>query len=364
MVNLADIPTRTLINTPQEHLTDSLRLHAHLKQSVYSGDYSTLQEAADDAASLGRPLVIEPKTHTVTTPLVINGASDLHVFAYRAKFAASGSLASLVEFKNCTRCSMHGGWLTIPDGSTVTNALYVYYDTAQSTRNNFYDMTIEGHYGVGVRVGKTNSIAQCDHHNFKNLELIGRDDSGQIGVYCGTDVYGNCLNHTFDNLMASHHDKHIVVSATNAYMSNVFFDTANVDIDLRSTAFSIEGVRGEDSKRFMDDGGVVNAGANISVRDVLWNAQSIHADGNWIKSNIAGSLTLDNVRVVNAAVRPVISCQPGAPKVVHVRGLTEGGGSTACPYSGAFNVNSNVTVKTASYLELDTDGIVASITAP
>ncbi len=360
-MTLADIPARTFSSTRQQHLDDHTRLTAHLKQSVYSGDYSTLQESADDAAALGRPLVIEPKTHTVTTPLVINGASDLHVFAYRAKFAASGNLASLVEFKNCTRCSLHGGWLSIPDGATVTNALYAYHDTASSTRNAFYDLTIEGHYGVGVRVGKLTDTAQCDHHYFDNIELIGRSDAGQIGVYVGTDSYGNCLNHAFNNMMISGNEKHVVVSATNAYMSNVFFDTADVDLDIRTTSFSIQNVRSEDSKRFMDDGGVVSAGANISVRDVLWNAQQIHSDGNWIKSNIAGVLTLDNVRVVNAAVRPVISCQPSKPKVVHVRGLQEGGGSVACPFAGAYSVNENVIVKTDSYIELDSSGIPSNV---
>lgn len=359
---MVGLPTRSFASTRQQHLDDQNGYIRNMTlESVNSLDYATLQLAAADAITFGLPLVIAPKTYTER--LLISGASDLHVFAYGAKLVASGNITSLVELKNCTRCSWHGGWLAIPNGATVTNALYVYSDSGQSTRNTFYDMTIDGHYGAGVRVGEINNADQCDHHHFENIEFIGRDNVGQVGIYCGTDVYGNCLNHTFDDLMISHHDKGAVISAANAYLSNVFFDTNNVDLYINSTALSLQNVRSEDSKRFMDDGGVVNAGANISIRDVLWNAQSIHADGHWIKSNIAGALTLDNVRVVNAAVRPVISCQTGAQKVVHVRGLTEGGGAVACPYEGAFDVNGNVAVKTDSYLELNSDGIVASITA-
>lgn len=353
-------PTFNYQRTRDQHIADHGRIHRRLQQYVFSEDYPTLQAALDDVAQFRRPLVIAQKTYTLAAPLLLDNQRNVHIFAYGATVNPGANMPALLEMRDCTDCTVHGGrWNTGPNFQ-VDNAIYVYHETFQSSRCQFYDVTVEGHYGAGVRIGKMGQGGQCDHHTFTNLTTFGTMEAGQVGVYVGGGTYGNLLNHTFNDLKCSGNEKHVVVDATNVYIVGAFFDRSVVDLQVNSPAFSIQNVRSEEATRFLVTGGPSGAPANISVRDVIWHGEQLAADGEWLQMKWAGSLLLEQVRVVNAPVAPKVRGNPGAPLVIHARGLTVGGGVPA-PYSGAFAVSGNVTVKTDSYIELAADGRVLSI---
>lgn len=362
---LTDLPISfDYTRSRDSHITDHQRLHLESRQCVYSANYSTLQDALDDAVTKARPLIIEPKTHNLDTGLLLNNANNIHIFAYGATLNANSSMSSIFEMRDTTRCSWSGGRFNVPTGKTVDNAVYINRTSVQSSRNVFTDITVEGYYTVGIRVGKQTSGFQCDHMWFINTELIGRNQSGQIGAYIGDGVFGNCLNHTFTNFMSSSHDKHMVVDRTNVYVDKAFLDTSAVtDFDLNTYNFMISNCRSEEGKRFI----VIpqsTANSNISLLNCLYNAQSLHSDGKWLSMGFGGCLKIDNVSVVNNpnGVTPNVFCNPGGSTdilTVIVDGLGAGG-SNAAPYASAFNLTRTQAIVN-SYSELTTGGAVSSI---
>lgn len=320
---LADLPTTiTASRSRSEHIADHARLHREQQGVVYSANYASVQAAVDDAAAKRRPLVIAPGEYLLTEPLVIRGCDRLHISAYRATLTASADMASLVDVANCTRCTWQGGWLNIPPGRKVDNALYVYYDTAQCTHNLFRDVVIAGDYSVGIRVGKTGSTYQCDHIYFDNVECNGVGLAGQVGIYVGPGVYGNCLNHTFRNIMVTEHATHVVVDRTNAYFDGVFMDEASVaDWRVDATTFSARNIRSESAARMLVTGGPSTFATLLSFSDVLWGGDRLAADGEFIRAHLAGVLRLTDIHVRNPAVTPKIYAAPGAPLLVDIRGL-------------------------------------------
>jgi len=347
----------TAKRTRDQHIDDHKRLHRHIQQGVFSADYGTLQDAVNDAISKRRPLVIAPGTHTLTAPLVIAGGNALAVSAYGATLQAGADMAALVELRDCTRCTWRGGWLKVHEGRTVDNALYIYRHEGQCTRNAVYDLTIEGAYTTGVRIGRPGDCGQCDHMYITNVECIGRANAGQVGIYVGPGVFGNCLNHTFTNIMLSGHDTHAVIDATNTYWSGVFLDRASVDFKVNATMLSIRGVRSEEAGRFIVTGGPAAFGASLSFEDIQWHGQKMADDGEWIQCALSGSLLLRNVVVTNPAVNAVIKTGPGAALLLRIDGLTS---KTA--YTDALKVSAKTTVQTTHYVKLDAKGAVESIT--
>jgi hypothetical protein len=319
---------------------------------LYSSDYATLQAAINDAKARARPLTISPGVHTLTEPLVLDDCDRLHVFAYRASLVAGANMAAIVDMKNCTRCSWQGGWLKVPTGVTVDNALYVYHDTSQCTHNSFRDVVVEGDYSAGIRVGQMGSSFQCDHMYFANIECLGRALSGQVGIHVGTGVYGNCLNHTFRNIMCSGHDTHIVVDATNAYFDGLFLDRATVDIQATTTTLSVRNVRSEESARFLVTGGPASYPTLLSFEHIQWYGAALAVDGEWIQTHLAGLLRLRDIDLRNAAVAPKIAASLAAPLAIDVDGYV---GNDALVVTGT-------TAQTRNVIRRAADGSTQQIT--
>lgn len=354
-----DIPTRTLLGTPQQHLDDSLRLNGQTKKAVYSGDSyygGNLQSALDDAATLKRPLIIAPGSYNLTSGLSMNGLNDVHVYARGVTLNATADMASLLEMKDCVDCSWFGGRFKVNTGRTVPNVIYIYRETLSAIHNTVDHAVIEGDYSVGLRVGKQLSGASCDHIFFNDVRLIGTDKADQIGIYAGDGINGNCLNLSFNNIMCNRHETHIKVDKTNAYFSNVFLDTCTTDFIVDAVLFSLRNVRSESASRFLSTGGPSSSLGHITIEDVWWNGESINTDGEWIQHRIAGYLKLDNVKCINAGYAPVVRSYAPAATVIKVDGL-----STIATSADAFVHDSNTVVK-GDYIQHDSNKAVVSIT--
>lgn len=353
---LVDLPTPTPSRTRDEHIADHARLHGRTRGAVHSGDYATLQAAVDDANAKNRPLVIAPGGYVLSAPLRLDELRWLDIFAHGAILQAGGNMAAIVEVHGCRGCTWHGGRLKVPSGLVVDNALYIYHDTASCTRNAFYNLTIEGDYNVGVRIGKLDDGGQCDHMYFVNLECIGRELDGQIGIYVGTGRFANCLNHTFRNVMLSGHDTHVVASATNAYFDGVFMDRSNVDWYVATTMFNARNIRSESAGRMLVTGGPATYAALLSFDDVIWHGDSIAQDGEFIRTYLAGSLRLRNISMRHPLVTPILHADPGAPLVVDIDGFV-----SESDAESLLDGTARVTMRVRNYVNVAANGSVVSV---
>jgi len=355
-----EFPPRDIGNTRDDHLLDHNRLHTQNSNVVYSGHFATLQEAVDAAIARGRPLVIAPGVHTLTAPLVIDRGYHLHIQAYGARIYAGANLTALVEMRDCVRCTWRGGWLWTTDNYTVGTMLYIYREDGQCTRNAIYDVNIDGHYTIGVRIGRATDPGQCDHMLLQNVECTGASiTAGRIGYYIGTGVYGNCLNHVVQHVLAAFHDTHVYIDATNVEMTGVYCSMANTDFFVSASQFHVSGVRSEGSERFFVTAGPAGYGANLSVENVLWPAQELHADGQWIIGRLSGVLSLRNVTLYDApdGVTPVIRGDPGVGLLLDIDGLVST--STA---ANAVSATAKVQVSLRNYAQIGAGGSLIGIT--
>jgi hypothetical protein len=354
---MLDLPIVVSGLSRAEHQAHHTALHRRLNGALYSADYPNLQAAVDDMDAKKRPLIIAPDTHVLTEPLRFDSLIYCNVDARGAFFRAGADMPAMLDMPDCRRCHWHGGWFTVPANRIVDNVIYCYRDAIQCTGNTFNEVMIEGAYKCGIRVGKPGSVYQCDHTYFTNIECNAAGLPGQVGIHVGTGVYGNCLNHHFVNLHMGSHETHVYIDQTNVSITNADFDTAERDLYVAAQAFSIRNVRSEDSQRFMVTAGPASYVANLTVDNVIWNADSIAEDGEWLQAKLAGYLKLSNVRVVNAAHPPVIRSYNGMAALrIAIDGLT-----TNAAAQDAFVLPPQTTVR-GDYIQHAVSTAVMSIT--
>lgn len=341
------------------HLAHSNQSKTRLDSVIYSADYPSVQDAIDDAVLVARPLVIEPKLHTVTTPYTIQNAVDVSVSAYGATFRAGADLPRMLDMDGTARTTWHGGIFEIPSPYTVTDTIYIHREEGHfvSTINTFRDVQILGRYVTGVRVGRQGDTGQCDHALLDNLVLVGTDGVSLHGLYIGSGVYANNLNHVITNLRAAYHQTHVYVDGTNVHCDGVFTGYGETDFRVGSTMFSVKNVRSETAERFLITGGPASYAANITIENVIFEAGLVPQDGEWLRLYLAGYTSVKNVVVANAPVTAKIKADAPAPLLLSVDGLT-----SKSLYTEAIDANINTTVANRGYVQVAGNGIVEAVT--
>ncbi|MAU11132.1 MAG: hypothetical protein CL607_15035 [Anaerolineaceae bacterium] len=357
---LTDLPTNvSATRTRDQHFEDHNRIHERLKDAVYSGHYASLQAAVNDAITRGRPLIIAPGIHNLSQTLLIDGAINLHVFAYGSRIRSAASMTALLEVRDTARCSFHGLRLEATTDNVVDNMLYVRRDDGFSHNNAFYDTWVQGEYKIGIRIGTPGDGGQCDDTLFMRTECSCTYTGASTGVICGDGIWGNNMLHKFYGLSCSGHSTHFHISQAQTHLDGGNFDRADLDILYHGTTGIISNMRCEESKQFLVSGGVSTFGTQLTIENCQWHGQD--QGGNWIDWRQSGILKLNNVEARNAPAQPVIYARPGAPLHIVLDSLMCGG-DAACPHESAFDVNANTTVVTRAYIELDSDGAVDSVT--
>lgn len=356
---LADPAVRTFASSRQNHLDDHNRLRVESVQCVYSANYATPQAAIDDAITLKRPLVFEPVVHTLTAPLSILNAVYLSVSAYGATFQAGADLDALLNMEGTMRCVWRGGVFDVPAPYTAQNAVYVYHaeDGQSSSINTLRDVTITGRYVTGVRVGRADDTGQCDHAILDNSVLTGVEGVSLYGLYLGSGVFANNLNHVVTNLKASGHETHVHVSATNVALDGIFCDRATTDFFVGTTMFSLKNVRCEESQRFLVTSGPAGFSSLINVENVIWRGELLPEDGEWMQVKLAGHTSLKNVSIQGTTVTPKIKTDAPQPLLLTIQGL-----DTKAAYEDSVSANVNTTINNLGYIQIAENGLVAAVT--
>jgi hypothetical protein len=355
---MTDLPTSISAGRSRgDHIADHERLHRRHAGEVYSADYATLQDAFSVAIAKQRPLVIEPITHLLTEPIVLNQTVRLIVQAHGASIRAASNMDVLLD--------VAGGGYSVFDGLRLETATGVKVGDMLRVRkgngtwahgHSFYNTWISGDYLTGIRIGvPEDANGQCDDTLFIRTELGCHGDNG-VGIYAGNGTHANNMLHTFYGLSCGGHKTHVLIDATTVHIDGGNFAYADLDFDINSPRFYAAHVRCEGSGQFIRSRGPSGFGAQATFVDCQWWGSSTIGE-RWIEWYQSGLLRLLDCSAVGVPMQPVIYAQPGAALNIIIDGLTCGA-AVPCPHKSAFTVSAKTTITTRSYIELDTKGVV------
>lgn len=345
--------------TREDHISDHEQLHRHNNSVIYSADFNSLNDAIQAAINNHRPVILAPKVHTLTEPIVITNAVNFALSAYGAELRAGANMDVLFDVVGGGYNSFRGLNLTTAEGVTVGDMLRVRSGAGWAHNNSFYDTWIQGSYTTGIRIGAVADASnQCDDTLFVRTELNSAH-AGSIGVHAGNGLHANNLLHKFYALTCSGHSTHFRVDATSVHIDGANFDRAELDFDIGATRCYAAHVRSEESTQFVKSRGPGTYGAQAAFVNCQWYGENSILSGRWIEWYQAGSLRLQDCTVLGSPMQPVVYASPSASLHIIVDGLMCGA-AVSVPHATAISVNNKTTVTTRSYTELDITGAVVA----
>lgn len=285
---------------------------------------------------------------------------------------ADSPMSAVLDINGAAYSQFGGFTVTGTAGVQVDNAIYTYWDNAGSQRTNhanaYYDIVVRNlDYIVGIRVGKSGAGNQVDNDIFENIHIAGAWATGetsryQYGMYVGDGVFANNLVHHGYHLVLGHNRYQMRVDATQMAVYGAGFDGAESDLFLAATGFCcFSGIRSENAERFLERS-PTSAAANVTISDVLWSADSMNADGQWVKFAGGGLLKLDQVRCANPEVQPLIVLGSSTTPVrCEAVGLTIGGTPFTPAVEDCFTLSTNARVNVKGFVALGASGATSSI---
>jgi Pectate lyase superfamily protein len=314
------------------------------------GDWTTDDTAAIQAtidAALGdadpKTTVREPKgpihlptgLYRVTSPLRIVSAQGVKLRGdgYTTRLVPVGTMDSVLDL-NGVAFSIFEGFRVEGDGAreSVANAIHYYWDKAtaarSSTANVFRDVTVANTRCVSAfRVGKPGDSPQVDNTAYYNLYLAGRWRPGesrwyQHGFHLGTGIFGNIVGHSAYNVVSASWQSGVTVDATNYAQWGGASGQNGVDFTARTLAyFSVQGVRSEGAGRLFESIGRSSNDALYSLSDLVYSADRMAPDGEFVRMTANGNLNIRNLQVTNGGERAKILAAPQLSSTVRISGI-------------------------------------------
>lgn len=291
---------------------------------------------------------------------------------------ADANTTALLDINGACLCKFRNFTVRSSSASAVMdNGIYLYWDIAGSLRsttlNHFTDIWVSGWYKVGIRDGRTPDnggvggiTAQCDNDIFEHVTINGAWTAGettlwQEGLHLGTGTYGNNLVHHCYKLQCNANRYNLVVDATQVGVYGGGFTGAEADIKLATTWSLFSGIRSELSDRFIL-GVIAGYAATVTISDLQFEAQTMHADGQWIKYYHGGVLRLEQIQCRDPAVTPVILATPGstAPLQVQVDGFVVGGSTVTPAVADCFSLGAATSLDVRGFAAAGASGAMVS----
>ena len=336
-------------------------------------DAMTATDPVTTTRTANRRVVIPAGIYLLDSPITIRSVIGLEIIGHGyCELRANTNMTSLFDINGMAYSRFGGLTITGTSGVQVDQAIYTYFDAAgasrTNTRNSFHDIAIRNlNYVAGIRVGLLGSNAQVDNDEYRNLSITGTWASGdttryQYGIYFGTGVSANNVTHHAYKLTLSHNRYNIRVDATQLAVYGAGFDGAETDLNITSVGyFYISGVRGENSERLLTTS-TTTAATNMTLADVSWSADSMNADGNWMRFQHGGVLVLSQVKCRNPAVQPKIVAGAGVtPAWVIADGLSIGGSPGSYPIAACFTLTASARAVVNGYTSIGSGGTTVSI---
>lgn len=311
----------------------------------------------------GLYLIEEPINVRSVIGLEFEGSGDVEL-------RANSNMSSVLDINGACECSFGGFRVTGTPGVQVDNGIFNYWELASSlrssTRNVFHDIEIRNlDYFTGMQIGKVGTGgAQVDNTEYRNLFMSGGWTTGnttrwQNGLRLGNGTAGNnYLHHGYAlNLIGNRHNLYVDNSGID--VRGAGFGGGEIDVFTGITGYiSLNAIRSETSERFLVTGGPTTAGLIISVTDLLWQANAMNADGEWIRLYTGGGLEGRSIAVGNAAVIPKIAVgfSGGSHARCVIDGFQVGGTIAPVAVESLFIINGNSSVDVRGYTAVNSSG--------
>ncbi len=350
-------------------------------------DTAAIQAAIDAAIQAGnpasttrkalRPVYLPQGSYKITAPLNVLSVQGFRMYGdgLESFLSVSGTLAQALRLHGVAYSEFEGfGIRGATAADTVTSAITLDWDPAVTSRSStataFRRIDVRNlKYVNGFAFGLSSAAYQVDNVTVEKCSATGQWVSGdttwwQHGFISGSGSHGNPVNHDYVGCVASSNRYNCWANATNVHWFGGSVGGAEADFrQTGSRPFSAEGFRSELSQRLFSQAGGAGYLTPVSLRDVLFAANSLHADGRIISMGYGGELTLDNIVVEPNGTNPHVyyAASAARPLTVSVRNCRS---RTAI---GSFfvsaNANSQLTALVNGYIQYDATGLAVATTA-
>lgn len=277
-----------------------------------------------DPSKVGRNAIgnvfLPPGTYRVSKPLRIHSVSYLRFFGAgrSTRIYPVGKMESVLDLNGVAYSTFADFRIEGTNSETIENVIYFYWDQETAVRSScgdiFKDILIHGTRCVtGFRIGKPGSLLQVDSSSYSNLIISGNWNTKektwyQNGFYVGSDVWGNNLVHTFNNISLTGFNKGFTVTPTNFSLTGGSLGQNGTDFNIGNLSyFSVNGVRSEQSQRFAEIMMGPSVPGNWSFSDCIWESSELPKDNVVIRGQFNGCLRLNNI---------AFSTRPNLSKIV------------------------------------------------
>jgi hypothetical protein len=203
------------------------------------------------------------------------------------------SLDSLLEIDDSANGIFEGFSLGTQGAGFADRMLDLHWDAQavqrSTSNNNFRNVNIgDGRFRSGFAIGTKPTPPgqqdQCDGSIFQDCLVTGQWKADEKMLWqnaweIGNGTHGNNIDHYLYGSSWALMRYGLWINASNAMLYGSQPAGSEVDVYIQGSAHPIliDGVRSESSTRFMVHGGGA-ADCHVSLRNVLWNAESMDAD--------------------------------------------------------------------------------------
>lgn len=308
------------------------------------------------------PIYLPAGNYRITRPLQIYSAHYVQFYGDggSTRLIPTGNLASVLDLNGCAYSTFRDFRI---EGNgkdeAVGNAIYCYYDPAtayRSTTKNVLERIIVANTRcvTAIRAGKPGSGLQCDQMAYRDLSITGGWQPAektwyQHGLFVGDGVFANNLIHSAFNLSSSFWANGVTADATNFAMFGGAFGQNGTDMNAQTLAyFTAQGFRSESSQRLFESPRNGSSDGLYSLSDIVWAANAIAPDGEFIRMSTNGNLSVRNLQVANGGTTARIAATPPISATVRLQGV-----AAQCGIDQFVRLNSKATLVSEGYYQYD-----------
>lgn len=282
------------------------------------------------------PIYLPSGTYRITRPLRIYSAQGVKFSGdgFSTRLYPMGTLDCVLDLNGVAYSTFSGFLIQGNNGQSewLVDAIRYYWDRTtayrSSTANTFREIAILNTRCVtGIRVGLAGNADQLDNTSYTDLQIAGNWTPGetkwwQAGLQLGTGLYGNILGHHGYNLTVSHWAEGTRVDATNFAQWGGAAGYNGVDFAANTLAyFTVNGLRSESSQRLFVSVGPSSHDALYDLANIVWSADRIAPDGEFIRMRANGALTAHNLQLTNGGDQSRIAANPPFSATVRIAGV-------------------------------------------
>lgn len=283
-------------------------------------------------------------------------------------FDGATTMTCLVDLNGTANSSFHDFSITGRGSTTVDKALWVRWNGVyrSSTQNELRNIRVgDLRYKDAFVIGDpANAGVQVDQTNWFNCLAYGQaTDHATLwrsGFHVGEGTFGNNLIHSMFGCGSASHKWNVWVDACQLGWFGGIVQTAAVDFFVNGASyFRVAGTRSEHSARLLETGGPATFTQQITLDDIEWRVEFLHADGHFVKVRCGGFYKLRNIQIPRVVGKtPTVLGDGAGAQLIEVDGVA----TTTAVGDFIAGTSSNGQSVIRSYIQIDSGGAASVLT--